>query len=445
MIRSRFALLNRRRTIIMSGMGIALTAALLAGCSTAPDSGNSDSGGKTLTYWSLWKEGEPQQKVLAATIADFTKSTGIKVKVEWQGRDVLKKLAPTLATGEVPDLIDQEAAPIQTALVSLDEARDLSDAYKEAIPGEKGATIGSVIPARYKPLMSSGKTLYMVPYEIVSSAFWYNGAALPELASSPPTTWKQFTELVKQRSAVHPPLALDGDIPVYNSYYTSWALIRELGAGGFNSLVADKKGQSWDDPRVLDAAQKISDLVKAGYFIDGYDASKWPANQQKWATGAADFLLLGSWAPGETSSYQSDGFEATSFQFPNVGGKGDDSVETGLAGFAVPKQAKNYGAAKKFMAFVLRKDTMSAISTDALVLSPRTDVPAPKALLSLQASLTSAKSIHRPYDGVDADFPNYTATVYGPINDQLMFGKITPAQWVSQLKTATINYWKQNG
>lgn len=393
----------------------------------------------------MFKEGEPQQKVLAASIEDFTKSTGIKVDVEWQGRDVLKKLAPTLATGDVPDLVDQEASAIKSSMVSLKQARDLTDAYKEPIPGEAGATIGSVILSEYRPLMSSGKTLYMVPYEIISSAFWYDAAALPDLTNSPPTTWEQFTDLLKQRSAIHPPLALDGDIPVYNSYYTSWALIRELGAGGFNSLVADKTGKSWDNPKVLEAARKISELVNDGDFIKGYDSSKWPANQQKWATGAADFLLMGSWSPGETASYQSAGFDATSFQFPNMGGPGDDSVEVGTLGFAVPSQAKHYDAAKKFMAFVLTKKTMSATANDSVVLSPRTGVDVPKALSSAQAALEGAKSIHRPYDGVDADFPNYTTTVFSPINDQLMFGNITPAQWVSKLKTATINYWKQNG
>jgi len=297
---------------------------LTAACSTSTTgSGTASAGGTggSLTYWSMWKEGEPQQKVLAADITAFTAQTGIAVNVQWQGRDVLKKLLPALQGNDVPDLVDQEAGPVQSSLVNLHAAKDLSDAYNEPIPGESGATVGSVIPQRYRPLMTSNNTLFMVPYELISSAFWYNSAALPEVAQSAPQTWAQFTDLLaKRKAAGKSPLGLDGDISFYNSYYTVYALLRELGNGNVNKLVADKAGATWDDPKVLDAAQKIESLVKAGYFIPGYDGSKYPAIEQKWATGAADFYYAGTWTPSETAPYQSPGFTVGSFQFPSLGG-----------------------------------------------------------------------------------------------------------------------------
>jgi hypothetical protein len=54
----------------------------------------------------MWTENEPQAAVLKSAIADFEKDTGIKVDVQWQGRTVLEKVAPTLVTGKVPDLVD---------------------------------------------------------------------------------------------------------------------------------------------------------------------------------------------------------------------------------------------------------------------------------------------------------------------------------------------------
>ena len=420
---------------------------LTAACSTSTTGSGTASAGSTggsLTYWSMWKEGEPQQKVLAADITAFTAQTGIAVNVQWQGRDVLKKLLPTLQGNDVADLVDQEAGPVQSSLVNLQAAKDLSDAYNEPIPGESGATVGSVIPQRYRPLMTSNKTLFMVPYELISSAFWYNSAAMPEVAQSPPKTWAQFSDLLaKRKAAGKSPLGLVGDISFYNSYYTVYALLRELGNVNVNKLVADKTGASWDDPKVLDAAQKIESLVKAGYFIPGYNGSKYPAIEQKWATGAADFYYAGTWTPSETAPYQSPGFTVGSLQFPSLGGAGDGSVETGMLGFAVPEKAKNYDQAKKFMAFVLAKKNLAGIATTAENLTPRDDIPGPASLTSVQQALKAATAVHRPYDGIDADFGNYTTTVYEPVNDQLIFGKIDAATWVSQMKDKTVTFWKQ--
>ena len=443
--------LSRRQ--LLAGVSAAATAATVgtaAGCSTTPQNASGGAGGSAaaggLTYWSMWKQGEPQQQVLAAAIKSFTASTGIAVSVQWQGRDVLKKLLPALTGNSVPDLVDQEAGPVQSSLVSLQQARDLADAYTEPIPGETGATIGSVIPQRYRALMSSANTLFMVPYELISSAFWFNATSLPAVAKTPPQNWQQFMSLLaRQKAAGQAPLAVDGDIGFYNSYYTVYGLLRELGVGQVNALVADKTGASWDNPKVLDVATKIAALFSAGYFIKGYNGSKYPAIEQRWASGDADFYYAGTWTPSETKSYQTKNFVSDSFQFPSLGGPGDGSVETGMLGFAVPVKAKNYDQAKKFMAYVLAKKNLTGIATIADNLTPRDDIAAPDALSSVQQALKDAPSVHRPYDGIDADFANYTTAVFEPINNKLLFGQIQPQAWVSQLKAATIKYWKANG
>lgn len=427
---------------------LAVVGGLVAGCTTTPENSTSNSeDGKSLTYWSMWKEGEPQQKVLAAAITSFTDQTGIKVNVQWQGRDVLKKLLPALTGNDVPDLVDQEAGPVQSSLVSVNQATDLKDAYSEPIPGEDGMTIGSVIPERYRALTLSGDTQFMVPYELISSAFWFDSNRLPEVAKSPPSAdWSAFTSLLsKRKKAGFAPLAVDGDIAFYNSYYTVYALLRTLGVGKVNALVADKSGASWDNPQIVEVGNKISDLVKQNYFIKGYIGSKYPAVEQRWASGDADLYYCGTWLPSETSTYQTDGFVMDSFQYPNLGGPGDGSVETGMLGFAVPTKAKNYPAAKQFMAHVLAKKNLTGISTIAENLTPRDDIPAPKSLASVQAALKEAPTVHRPYDGIDADFANYTPSIFQPVNDKLVFGEINGRQWRDQLKEDTIRYWKQNG
>ncbi|MBT2505673.1 hypothetical protein J7I98_07105 [Streptomyces sp. ISL-98] len=66
-----------RRTAAMSAAGALALGP--TGCGGAAGSTSAGSG-KELTYWSMWKQGEPQQKALSAAIEDFTAETGIKVK-----------------------------------------------------------------------------------------------------------------------------------------------------------------------------------------------------------------------------------------------------------------------------------------------------------------------------------------------------------------------------
>ena len=53
-----------------------------------------------LVYWSMWNETEPQAMVLKKAIADFEdKNPGVKVDVQWNGREIRKTLQPALDAG----------------------------------------------------------------------------------------------------------------------------------------------------------------------------------------------------------------------------------------------------------------------------------------------------------------------------------------------------------
>src|SRR6185437_4420632 len=108
----------------------------------------------------------------------------------------------------------------------------------------------------------------------------------------------------------------DGDIAGYNSAWFSNLMIHSGGPGSLYKIAADKTGAAWDSPAVLAAAQKVQALAQGGYLINGYNASKWPAQQQAWANGGADLLLNGSWIPTETGTYAAKDFQYSSFPFP---------------------------------------------------------------------------------------------------------------------------------
>lgn len=434
--------MKQPRTRRWLGRGVALaSASLLALAAAGCGAGDSNGSAKTFTYWSMWQRSEPQAKVLKSAIKDFEHDTGIDVKVEWQGRDVLSKVIPALRGGDVPDLIDQGYGDLTGAIVTNDQYTDLSDVYTRKIPGSGGQTVRDVIPTKYNRfIQTDDKTPFFVPYEITGACMWFNAKRLPKVAANPPQTWKQFTALLAKRKASgHAPLALDGDIGGYAAYWTSIGLIRALGPDGLRELATDKDASKWNQPQVRKAISNVAGLVKHGDFVAGYDSSKFPAIQRKWVEGKADFLLLGSWAPSETSKSAPSGFAYRCFNYPKLAG--DYSVPTNAIGFAVPKPAQHAKAAEKFIAYFMNKKRLSGISRTAKNLTPRTDIEPPKELADLKHLLDEQKP-SEVLVGALADMPDYRQKVFLPLSDKLLGGGLSADEFIAQMQKDQQQYWK---
>lgn len=429
------------RAAVAAGLALGL----LAACGKANTTGSGD---KEFTYWSMWKPGEDQQKVLQAAIDEFEKSSGIKVKVQWSGRDVLKQVAARLNAGDPPDLTDQDAGALQGNLGKADGLTGLSDVYNMTVAGES-VTVGSVIPqALVKSYQTKERQPFVVPYEIIGSTIWYNAAANPELAANPPKTWTEFIALLDSLKAKgRTPLALDGDIKFYDAYWTTWSIIRHGGIGLLPKAATDKTGAAYDDPAFLAAAKDVEQLIKGGYLVKDFNGTKWPAQQNAWAAGKTptDLLLMGTWCPSETGPQAAAGFKHRSFPFPTVeGGKGNKAAEAGVIGFAIPKKSKHAEAAKKFIAFFLNKDRLAKIATEAKNLTPRSDVAAPAELADYQKEVAAAGSeLFLPYDDASAVAPEWATNVWEPANADFFNGKLDAAGFVKRLKDETIKLGKQ--
>lgn len=428
-----------RTLAVMAGATLALSA---CGGGTGGSAGADDTEGGTLSYWSMWKVGEPQQLVIEKAIADFEKETGATVKVQWQGRSNVQKLVPALNTNNVPDIVDGPFAKLAPVLGNTGQAFPLDAAYDSNVEGSK---VSELIPEKYLKVSDikgeDGKP-WMLPYSLSSDGIWYDAAANPELETAPPASWDDLIALLdKYKAEGKVPLAADGDIGGYNSMWFTSALVRTDGAGAFAKVVADRTGAAWDSPTVLDAAKKVEQIVEGDYLINGYNASKWPAQQQVWANGGTDLMFNGSWLPTETGTYAAKDFKFSSFPFPPVAGK-PTSARADFVGWAVPQKAKNPELAQKLAAFMLKKEYQDAYGTDAKVLPIRTDVAISPELANVKKAIDSADEIYLQNDGVT--YPGYVEKILWPINDELFLGKINAAQFVEKMKSATVQYWKDN-
>lgn len=395
---------------------------------------------ESISYWSMWNEGETQQKVIAEAVAAWEEETGIKVDVEWQGRGVVQKLTPALNTNKVPDLVDAAYNKIAPILVTTGMAGSLQAAYDTEIDGEK---VSDLIPEKYLSentnLTLEDGTPWMLPYSMSSEGVWFDAATHPDWVTSPPETWEDFVGVLDElKGTDQAPLAIDGDIGGYNSAWFSSLMIGENGPGSVDELITSKDGSAWDAPEVTEVANRVADLASGGYFIDGYNASKFPAQQEAWASGKAALLFSGSWIPAETSTYVTDGFEFSSFPLPTESDKKYARAE--FVGYVIPAKAKNIEWASDLAASVLALDVQNAYGTEAMSLPVREDAEVSPELQPVVDHLKDADEVYAAFDG--AIYPGYTDKVLFPINNDLVLGKVSGEEFVAKMKEATIDYWK---
>ncbi|MFF0725923.1 ABC transporter substrate-binding protein [Streptomyces sp. NPDC004134] len=437
---------------LLSGACALAAAGLLGGCLPGGSGGDGDK----LVYWSMWKEGEPQQKVLQTALDAFSEDTGIEVEVQWSGRQVLQQVVPRLNSGNPPDLTDQDGSSLHAILG--DGALGLEDVYDSKVTGE-AKKVSEVIPAA---LVGSARTEegqpMVVPYEVIGSTLWFNGKNHPDLQGGTQQSWGEFTgNLDRLKDEGRTPLALDGDIAGYDAYWMTWSIVRHGGVGLLNEACRDETGKTWDDPAFLAAAEDIVELIEGGYFPRDFNATKFPAQQTAWAagTGKTDFLLMGTWAPGETGgALKKSGKDVASvidyrsMKYPEVeGGKGNDATQAGVIGFSVPAKARNADAAKEFIRYFLNKDRLTPISTEAENLTPRTDIPAPPALADYSKEYAAADGQYfQPNDNCGSGAARWTTDVWEPTVVDLFNGKIKGAEeFVGTVRDKTVELYENDG
>jgi raffinose/stachyose/melibiose transport system substrate-binding protein len=287
---------------------------------------------------------------------------------------------------------------------------------------------------------------YFFPYELATAGISYNKTLFGKYGLKPPKTWGEFIALNQTlKNNGIPPLALDGNINFYNAYYYTYLCLRVLGSGSFMKAAEDTTGAVWDDPGYLKAAQLTYELSKKGkdFFQPGYEGSSFPAAQVDWALGSAGSIMCGTWIPQETEELVADDWVFGCFSFPGVeGGKGKATeLESSLYGFAILDGCKNPDGAKEFLKFLAKKENAQKYVDYTDLISARNDIDPPEMLADVKEMLENATGYFLTYDGVLGNQPEWFANVFYPLDNALVFGDITPEEFIKQIKQASIDYW----
>lgn len=415
--------------------------------SSAPASGNGSTASGEVVWWSMYAEGEPHQITLAKGIeACETANPGLKIKVNWAGREVVTALQGALAAGTPVDIVDQSNSRLYNALAKNNLALPLDEYLAGPALSGSGTWGDTFADGAFDTQKGPDGKIYMIPRDDYIRTFFYNKAIVAETGVTPPTTgmtWDDFKSLLAAlKSKGVNPLGQDTD-PEYVAFWFFNMAVRVAGLEAVQAAAQDKTGAAWDDPAFLDAAKKVQELVDGGYFQDGYEGSVWPAAQVGWATGKNAMQLMGSWLPSEMADQLPDGFQIGMFAFPNVsGGKGNDLLEHWSNSYAVLANSKNPAGAVQVLKCLTTPEVAADLAAEGSY-SPMKGVPAAPGLEDQPAILAASTSMPSS-GGYSRDVPDWETNVFRRCNDDFLLNHATPEAFIACIKDGSIAYWKAN-
>lgn len=311
----------------------------------APVGGIED--GAELVYWTMWNEAEPQGQVIAEAAAAFEKATGVKMDVNFNGRDIRKTLEPALAAGETIDLFDEDVDRVINAWGSY--LLPLDDFVNASYEDTNGQPYRSVVSKTLLDLAENlgGGSIKHVPYQPFIFTVMYNKDLFDAAGiTASPKTWDEFLDVcAKLKASGVSAITVDD---AYMAALFGYTLDRIVGAEKCADMVANL---DFSDPGVLKACELWENMVKEGYLSTKAATNVWPAGQvDEFAKNSVAMYLNGTWLPNEIKE-QTPGFNWGSFAWPAIESTGDgiEAHNYGGQSYGINKNTQYPNAAFAFI------------------------------------------------------------------------------------------------
>ncbi len=362
-----------KKKIVSVLLCAAMVATMAVGCGgkkTDGDSGSSK-GGDKLVYWAMWSEDEPQAKVIKDAIAKYTEDTGVKVDVQFKGRNGQREgLQPALDAKQNIDLFDEDVNRVNGTWGKY--LMDLEDMAKDYEAEHGNETLFKIARNAYGQTHDGDDTLHTIPYQPSIFGFFYNKTLFDKAGvEGVPTTWEEMdAACAKLKEAGITPITADD---AYMTSFIGMHLARYIGQDGVKSLVTGEASNdvtvTWDEPKVLAAAESFADFADKGYFSKNIATNKYPAGQnQEFAPGEAAIVICGSWLPNEAKESVADDLEWGYFNYPSVPDGTDDSTANNIANqvFAINKDSKMADEAFELITYITTGEFDKKMTEEAL-------------------------------------------------------------------------------
>jgi raffinose/stachyose/melibiose transport system substrate-binding protein len=190
---------------------------------------------------------------------------------------------------------------------------------------------------------------------------YYNPAELQRLGIAVPTTWEEFeAALAAVKAGGATPLAL-GNVEGWPALHVFGTVQDQLvPADQITDLAFGRAGASWTTPENTQAAQRVADWARAGYFNEGVNGIDDNQAWQAFSRGEAVFLIGGSWyaADLEAAMGQNVRFMPPP---PPAGRPVSATGGTGLP-FAITSASDAPDAAAAYLDFITNSDAMRVLT-----------------------------------------------------------------------------------
>lgn len=278
----------------------------------------------TIDFMHLWPEGSSpdHHRIVSDIIADFEEEhSNVTVEVEVLDNEQYKnKLQVVSSSNQLPDVGMTWPAGFLEPYVNGDMFTPLDDILDE--DGLRDNFVAGTLEA-----YAVEDESYALPLELNIAPVFYNTAIFEEHGVEVPETYDEFLEVIDTLAeAGVPPIALGNRDRWTGSLWYMYLADRIGGADALNSAI-DRSG-SFEDERLVEAAEKIQEMVDHDAFISGFNGLSDQEAKAEFMNGSAAMYLIGSWdLPNYTTNEEvpqefRDSIDF--FKFPEVdGGEGD--------------------------------------------------------------------------------------------------------------------------
>ena len=395
-----------KRRMFMRGGALAaavLAAALLTGCT-----GKSGGDAVKLVYWSMWNETEPQGQVIARAAEAFTAETGIRVDINFNGREIRKTLQPALDAGEPIDIFDEDIERLTNTwgnyLLPLDSY--VSASYSTT----GGRPFADVVN---KTLMNlarelGGGTVKNIPYQPSAFVTMYNKELFEKAGiAAVPKTWAEFLDACAKLKAV----GVAG-ITVDDAYMAAlfgYTMDRLVGEKAALEMV---RNNDFTGPQVHEFARIWENMAKNGYVSPKAASNIYPAGQvEEIATGRVAMYLNGTWLPNEIKG-NAPAMKWGAFAWPAIspGGDGIEANNFGSQSFGINKNTKHPDEAFQFIVWLTTGEWDAVLAEESIGIPMGNDSEWPAALAEAKA-VVDATSKRLPWAVGMEDSPDINAKI----------------------------------
>ena len=377
-------------TILLSTFVLSL---LLVGCT---DSSNTSSDTE-IKFMHLWPEGSSKQhhEIVSEIIADFEKENeGVKIDLEVLSNEQYKDKLKVLSTSkELPDVGMTWAAGFLEPYVGGNMFAPLDDLIDKELSD-------TFIPGTAEAYAIDGVT-YGLPLELNIATIYYNKAMFAEHNLEAPKTYEELENVINVFKADGiQPIALGNKDPWTGSLWYMYLADRIGGAEVLNKAI-DRSG-TFEDPALIEAAEKVQNLVGMGAFVKGFNGLSDEEAKSMFMNEQAPMYLIATWdLPNYTTNEdvpQEFRDSVEYLKFPTVDGEGDMNSFIGGPGVGlfVAEDSKVKEEAKEFAAFFVKQWGEKSVTKAGVIPASKVDAGSldlPQMYIDILEELNSASNI----------------------------------------------------